>query len=296
MAVEVTTAPDDRSQRRPSGRAPDIYVYESGRPGVWSGLGEALSDLWQGLALWRVWGTIGWNDFRRSTARTWLSPVFSLAGTALTVAILGYIYSSLLSMTEPDTYPYIAAGYILWFFISASVMGGFSVFISGASIIKEMSLPLSFSIYRYVFRTLVELCLKFLVFAGAVLLAGLPMTWTAWLALPGLFLFVLNGLWLGLLLGIVGARYRDIQQIVAPLMLLAFLATPVLWRGSMLQSNEFIATFNPFAHVLAVVREPLLGHTPALDSVIVVLAITVVGWLVAVAAFSRMKNRIVFWL
>ena len=39
-----------------------------------------------------------------------------------------------------------------------------------------------------------------------------------------------------------------------------------------------LAQFNPLYHLIAIVRDPLLGKAPALSQWVVVLVITVVGW------------------
>ena len=79
-------------------------------------------------------------------------------------------------------------------------------------------------------------------------------------------------------------------------MLLAFLASPVIWQKRLLAGNIFIAEYNPFTHYLAILREPMLGHVPEMTTVWIVLGMTIVGWCVALTTFIFTKNRIVFWL
>jgi len=273
----------------------DEYVYSSDQ-GFVDAMRRGLSDLAQSLGMYQTWISLGWRDLRHQTHRTLLGPLWSIVGTGIQVAALGYVYGALLK-TEPDEgFPYIAAGLVIWFFISGSILGGLSVFMGGAGVLKERSLPVSFTVFRYTFRMFAELCYKFILFAIVAVLVGLPASWNMFLALPALLLLLLNGLWVILLLGVVGARFRDVREFVSPIMLIAFLATPVLWQKRFLAGNEFIATYNPFTHYLALVREPLLGHVPALTSIEVVLAITLIGWIFAVVIFSLAKNRIVFWL
>ena len=259
-------------------------------------LREGLQDLVDGAKLYRTWRVLAWRDMKSQTHRTLLGPFWSIVATGIQVAALGYVYGALLKTDPSEGYPYIAAGLILWFFISGSVLGGLAVFQGGAGVLKERSLPVSFTVYRYTFRLLVELCIKFVLFVIVAVLAGVTPNWNMTIALPGLLLFVLNGLWVILLFGVIGARLRDVRELVSPLMLLAFLATPVLWHQTLLAGSQFIATYNPLTHYLAIVRDPLLGHVPPLSSFVIVVALTLIGTAASIVTFSLAKNRIVFWL
>ena len=79
-------------------------------------------------------------------------------------------------------------------------------------------------------------------------------------------------------------------------MLIAFLASPVLWPQGMLGANELIALLNPFTHFLAIVRDPLLGAPPPMLSVAVTTSITLGGWVAAIICHCLSRDRIVFWI
>ena len=53
---------------------------------------------------------------------------------------------------------------------------------------------------------------------------------------------------------------------------------------------------NPFYHFIEVVRAPLLGQAPGLLSWIVVLSMTLGGWLVTFEFFRRHRRRIAYWV
>ena len=58
--------------------------------------------------------------------------------------------------------------------------------------------------------------------------------WTGLLALPGLVLLCLNGIWVGLLLGIISARFRDVPPIVASVVRILFFVTPIIWMPELM--------------------------------------------------------------
>jgi ABC-type polysaccharide/polyol phosphate export permease len=271
------------------------YVFRAGR--TWSEkLTDAIDDLTAGARMWSIWGKLGWRDYQHQTSRTIFGPLWSVMGLAITVGVLGYVYGALLSYDPRHGYPFIAAGLIAWFFIAGGIGGGPSVFINAAGLLKERPLPISFSVYQYTLRLFIDFCMRFAVFALVALFALFFPGHNLVFLLPGILLYFLNGLWVTLSFGILGARYRDISQIIGPLMLIAFLATPILWPQDMLHSNDLVAKLNPFTHFVDIIREPLLGNAPSGLSFAIVVAITVVGWAAALVLFALKKDQIVFWL
>jgi lipopolysaccharide transport system permease protein len=57
-----------------------------------------------------------------------------------------------------------------------------------------------------------------------------------------------------------------------------------------------IIQFNPFYHLLELIRAPLLGVVPSLASWLVVLVMAVVGWGFTLLVFSRLRHRVAYWL
>jgi lipopolysaccharide transport system permease protein len=54
--------------------------------------------------------------------------------------------------------------------------------------------------------------------------------------------------------------------------------------------------FNPFFHLIEFVRAPALGMIPEASTVVVVLAMTVGGWLVASLVYRRYSRYIPLWV
>jgi ABC-type polysaccharide/polyol phosphate export permease len=105
-----------------------------------------------------------------------------------------------------------------------------------------------------------------------------------------------NLFWMGLLLAITGARYRDAYPIVGAAIQVAFFVTPVMWPASLLTTNSWFAEANPLHHLIQVVRGPLLGEAPPLTSWAIASALAVAGTLMAVLLFRRVLRRIIYWL
>ena len=77
-----------------------------------------------------------------------------------------------------------------------------------------------------------------------------------------------------------------------------FFLTPVFWTPSQTQGGRSALLFklNPFAHMLELIRQPVLGYAPALIHYEWALATTVVLAITAVTMLAFFRKRVVFWL
>jgi len=112
----------------------------------------------------------------------------------------------------------------------------------------------------------------------------------------GLVAAAINGLWLAIVFGILGVRFRDVPQTVTTLVQVAFFITPVMWRVEMLGNNRWIAEMNPLYHLLEVLRAPLLGTYPSASSWTAVFVVTGFGYIVTLILFVRYRSRIAYWV
>ena len=77
---------------------------------------------------------------------------------------------------------------------------------------------------------------------------------------------------------------------------MAFYVTPILFQPGMLNAHQWIIDYNPFAHLLELVRGPLVGTPPGMLTWIVGIVMAIVGWLLALALTERYLKRIAYWV
>ena len=255
----------------------------------------AVRDIVQGARTRHIWALLGWQDIRRRYRRSVLGPFWLTISMGVLVGALGTLYGVLLRVELADYAPFLALGFIVWTLISSVITDGCNAFISAEGIIKHVGLPFSVHVYRLLWRNLLILCHNSAVFVIVAAIFGVWPGWAGLLAVPGLALLCLNGLWAGLLLGIVSARFRDVPPIVASVVRILFFVTPIIWMPELMPGRAFVLDFNPFYHLVEIVRTPLLGKVPGLGSWLVALGITVAGWIVAFEFFRRYRRRIAYW-
>jgi ABC-type polysaccharide/polyol phosphate export permease len=119
---------------------------------------------------------------------------------------------------------------------------------------------------------------------------GLWPNWYTLLVIPGLILICVNGISLGmraLSRHSADRRHHHPNDV---------LLTPILWHADQIPGRRMLVVFNPFYYLVEVIRQPLLGHPPSLLIWSVAAGMTLIGFIVALAFFSRFRNRIVYWL
>jgi ABC-type polysaccharide/polyol phosphate export permease len=100
----------------------------------------------------------------------------------------------------------------------------------------------------------------------------------------------------GLLLGLICTRYRDVPQLIVSLLQVLFFVTPIMWVPELLGARAYFVNFNPGYHIVELIRAPLLGKAPSAITWLFVAGMTVLGGSGTFLVFRRYRNRISFWL
>jgi lipopolysaccharide transport system permease protein len=114
--------------------------------------------------------------------------------------------------------------------------------------------------------------------------------------LMGFVLILTNALLVSTYLGMISARFRDVPQIVSSSTQVIFFLTPVLWKPELLGRHRYIADWNPFYHLIEIVRAPLLGQWPSATTISVVCVLTLINFAIAAVFFPRFRARIAYWI
>ena len=257
---------------------------------------RAWADIREAGRLMPTWLLLSWEDTRLRYRRSVLGPLWMTIGTALLVAGLGVIWSVLWNIEVAAYLPYLTAGLITWQYLSAAVSEGLSTFVSNAGIIRSLALPYSSYVLQRCLRGLINYAHNIAVFAAVVVIFEVPVTWWTLAFVPGLLLVFVNTLWVAMLLGLVGARYRDVAYVIGAVLPLLMFITPVIWQTEMLGEHAALALLNPFTHYLNIIRQPLLGEAPDGLSYLVVCGLTLIGCALAYYQFRRCRSFITFWV
>lgn len=257
---------------------------------------QAKKDLVLGFHAYKLWSMLGWLEIKQRYRRSVLGPFWLTLSTGILVAAMGPIYGTLLGQTTSNYLPFIAASMITWFFINALFIDSCQVFIAAEGHIKQTSLPRSLFVYKMIWKNLIIFAHNLVILIPLYLFMPTPINAATGLAVFGIFLLSIFAVSIGIILGLLCSRFRDIPQIVISIMQVLFFITPIFWKPEMLGPREWVAHINPMYHLVEVVRKPLLGSTPSITSWIVVLGLVLVTMIIGFIFFSKFRARIAFWL
>lgn len=257
----------------------------------------ALQDIREGLSSWRIWTLLSWQDIRLRYRRSQLGPFWLTISMAITIYMMGFLYGHLFHLAIRNYFPFLAAGMLVWNFISFIIIDSTNAFIVSEHFLKQMKLPYSVFILRIISRTFIIFLHNIVVLVPLFFIFHIQLTLAMFMVIPGLLLLFVNAFIYGLLLAILGTRYRDLGQLINSLIQVIFFLTPIMWSPSTLpQKYQILIWINPFAQYIEILRAPLVGMMPALYSIIFVLMMTVIGMGLALAVLARTRHRIVYWL
>lgn len=273
-------------------------------PGIQSrSLRRAFDDMATGLRSRELWLHLGWQDIKQRYRRSVLGPLWITIATGVTAVAMGLLYGELFHMDIKTFLPYVTLGFIFWNFIQNSILDGAEVFSKNEGLIKQLPAPVSVHVYRNSWRQLIIFAHNIVIYLVILIVFPQPLNWTVVLVIPAIALFVLNGIWVTIVFGILSTRFRDIGQLLTTAVQLVFFMTPIIWTTSSLgrqtgqQSERLkLVELNPMYHYLEISRGPLLGQPVAFYHWLVVLACTAVGWLMAILVMRNYRARVAYWV
>jgi ABC-type polysaccharide/polyol phosphate export permease len=260
---------------------------------------SAVEDIVGGALRWELWGRLGWLEIKRRYRRTTLGPFWSSLTLLIFVIVMGSVGSGLLNRNTSEYLPFLVSGLLVWTMLSSMIGEAGNVFVAGGGLIRQMNFTQSTLAYALVWRNFIVFLHNIIVYL-LIMLVYMPhaLTFKLVLAIPGLILLMVNGVWITIVLGTLTARFRDVQQIAQSIIQVSMFVTPLFWSPDILSGTRRVifVGLNPLYHLLAIVREPLLGRAPSLNSYIAVAIITVAGWALAIVVYGRFRKRIAYWL
>ncbi len=243
----------------------------------------------------RIAATLAWSDMRHRYVRSLLGPFWMSLQMAIVVAVLGSVIGQMSNANVLSRLPMLALSMTAWTFLNSVVLDATTALQSSASLIRDRALPPVIFLLQCTFRqalfALHNACvplLLWLILSPHDLSHGLA-------ALPGLLLFVVCTFALSLVLGAMATRYRDLKPIIESTLMLAFLASPVIWSSDMINHRSTVMRLNPLTHLFAVWREPLAGGH--VDPVSIAYVLVALALLIGASVLTLVHLRkAAFWI
>jgi ABC-type polysaccharide/polyol phosphate export permease len=252
-------------------------------------------------AIWRVLGLsffLGSQDVRLMYRRSVLGQFWITISMAVTFAAIGSVFGLIFNSPIIEYLPFLGCGLVLFNFLSLILNDGTSSFIAAEPLIRQLSLPPVTYFLRSVWKTFFVLLHNAI--ALIILLLVFPQGFSpaVLLVVPGVIIAGAGMAGLALALAVLAARYRDVPQIVAAVVQVSFYLTPIVWLPQALPvpARDIILTWNPFHHMIEVMRAPLLNQYPSLRAWATAMLLAVVFLAIGAGAYAWKRRQLAFWV
>ncbi len=253
-------------------------------------------DLVETMRLWRLCWTLGWLDVKLRYRGSILGPFWLTASTAVMVAAMSLLYTTLFRIDLANYMPFLSLSLVLWGFVGGVANEGATCFTQAEGMIRSMRVPFGLHAARTIIRNILVLLHNVVVVVAVFAIFHVwPGRQAAW-ALPGAVLWIVDAAAACLLLGTLGARYRDIPPIISSLMQIVFFISPIIWKPELITRGHAWLQLNPFYALIEIVRRPLLGQQASLHLWRLAVLDSAVLWVLAVLLFMRVRARLAYWI
>jgi lipopolysaccharide transport system permease protein len=230
------------------------------------------------------------NLFRRDLQAKYRGSVLGVLWTVANPVMLMGVYLLVFSVVwkssfaQVDHYAlFLLVGLAPWTFFASSVQSATRSMLDNANLIRKTRFPRQLVPLSVVFAHLVSFCVMVVVLLVVNFIVLSRVRATEWLAIPLFALFVALVCGIALASASLNVLFRDIEFIVAALLIPLFFLTPILYplTGAPLSSHhtviEVIHWANPLSPAIEAVRAPLYsGSLPRWsDALYLVVAATV---------------------
>ena len=257
---------------------------------------DAFKDIGRAVSRCNLWARLAVTDMQQTYKRSIVGVAWIAFAFALFVVVKLLIFGSF-APGEPGEYAmWLTIGLWLFYFLQQNVVDASNVFVNSRIWLLATDLPLTGFILQSIMRGLI----KFAYQAPVVLFIVFYSNWTipvqAWWAILTFLVILFNTVWVYIVLGIICSRFRDAAHLVQSVMAVMFFLTPILYFPKQVGPRAYLLNWNPLTHYIAIVRDPIIYGTHPTHSWIVVIAMTVIGWIVAIILLQLFRKRVVFWV
>jgi lipopolysaccharide transport system permease protein len=246
----------------------------------------------------RLGWILGWQEVANSYKRSRIGPFWTTINTSVLILCLGWVFGSLTQDFSSRYFAYIAFGVVFWGFFSSTLSSAGTIFTLNEQAICHTNLNFRVYYLRHMAKSVIILAHNIVIFPIVLVVLNLPLQTSVALLIPG-FLMMSVFLWsTSCVLAYLSTRFRDFGPMILSAITILFYITPVVWTPDQIVGNfrQLLVDFNPLAHLLELLRSPLLGDAASLHSWVIASAATIAVTIAALLLGRSYRKRVAYWL
>lgn len=195
--------------------------------------------------------------------RSLLGVFWTLLEPIMTMLVMSFVFSALLSRRIPNFPVYLLSGLIVWGFFSTSTNSAMRDFVATGRLISKVYMPQSVFVVIAVATGLVNFFIENIVLLViALVLMGSISIHASMLLLPTLILTMFN-LGIGLILAPVGVYFNDVNSIYNIFLRLLLYLSAIFYPVDIMPGwMQNIIVLNPIYQFISMFRNPIYYQIP----------------------------------
>jgi ABC-2 type transport system permease protein len=245
------------------------------------------------------WALSSWLDIVVRYRQSRLGLFWLVAPAIVYIWGLGGSFARMMGTSPFEFAAHVGIGYLVFRIISTVMTESTGAFAASSPFILDGHVRLTDFVLRVIAKAIFYFLASLPVLAVALAVFPEPYWPGMFLSIAALVLVLLNVLWIAIVGALIGARFPDIGQLMGNVFMFTFLVTPIIWYADTMPPDSIrgvVMRLNPLFHLIELVRAPLLGAAVEIGSLYFVGIMTVVGWLLAAAAYRRFAHFVPLWV
>jgi len=204
------------------------------------------------------------RDLAARYAGSFAGPFWAILNPAIMCALNAFVFAYVIKLKPPDGFggtfvEFLLAGMLPWLGIQEAIVRGTGSVTDQAHLVKKLRFPVALLTLSSVGAALVIQTVSIALLTSFLLVSGRGAVQPLLLvAAFGFELLLLVGP--TLILASLNPFFRDLAQILPPILMIAFYVTPILYPESLVPAWATpLLTFNPVRDVIALFRAALFG-------------------------------------
>ena len=250
-----------------------------------------------------LFGSLFRRDLRAKYKGSFLGLAWSLLHPLLLMAVYLLVFSVLwrvAAVGSGDYWLFLLCGLPAWVFFATALQASSRSLVENANLIRKVRFPRQLVPLSIVGTNLVGFAVMLAVVAGLSLATHPEARGTVWMVVPLAALFSCIVAGFALAVASLNALYRDVEHLVAALLLPWFFLTPILYSLEQLPGVDEYPVAEFFLHWVNFVTPPIeamravlfVGEAPSAGDAVYTAAAAAVALALGALVFSRCDDRI----
>jgi len=238
------------------------------------------------------------RDIKTKYRRSYLGLFWTLLNPLLTMSVMAFVFSHMFRMNILHFPVYLLAGQTIFSFYTEATTNAMHSIIASSSLIKKIYMPKYLFPLSKTLSCMVSLVASFIALLAVMLVTGVPVKPSCFLAiLPMIYIFLFS-FGIGLVLSSISVFFRDIVHFYGVLTTLLMYLTPMFYPFEALPNiAKSFVQLNPLTNIVEYMRVvTLYGSVPPLSLNVICLIPGVVSIAVGALVFFRNQYKFILYI